>query len=267
MGRFRCDTERMFWTESARDVVEVAGPDAASYLQSQVSNDLRGVAVGASVWAFLLQPTGKIDVLVRIWRRADDVFVLDTDAGFGEVMIARLNRFKIRVKAEITPLDWRCIAVRRAAAAGDGAASADDAGADGQVVAWGGGADLLGPDVVAPAGVDPGSAADLLAARIEAGWPALGAEIVVGQTIPGETGITGAAVSFTKGCYPGQELVERMDSRDASAPRLVQVVDVAVGTAVGDPLLRDGAVIGTVTSVAGTRALALVKRSALTPDP
>ena len=276
MGRFCCDTERMFWTESARDVVEVAGPDAASYLQSQVSNDLRGVAVGASVWAFLLQPTGKIDVLVRIWRRADDAFVLDTDAGFGEAMIARLNRFKIRVKAEITPLDWRCIAVRRAAAAGDGAASADDAedaedaddaGADGQLVAWGGGADLLGPDVVAPAGVDPGSAADLLAARIEAGWPALGAEIVSGETIPGETGITGAAVSFTKGCYPGQELIERMDSRDASAPRLVQVVDVAVGTAVGDPLLRDGAVIGTVTSVAGTRALALVKRSALRPGP
>ncbi len=258
----------MFWTESARDVVEVAGPDAASYLQSQVSNDLRGVAVGVSVWAFLLQPTGKIDVLVRIWRRADDVFVLDTDAGFGEVMIARLNRFKIRVKADITPLEWRCIAVRGAATAGDGAATAGDGAASaGQVVAWGGGTDLLGPDVVAPEGVDPGSAADLLAARIEAGWPALGAEIVTGETIPGETGITGAAVSFTKGCYPGQELVERMDSRDASAPRLVQVVDVAVGTAVGDPLLRDGATIGTVTSVAGTRALALVKRSALTPGP
>jgi hypothetical protein len=54
-----------------------------------------------------------------------------------------------------------------------------------------------------------------------------------------------------------------MDSRGASAPRLLQVADVPAGTVVGDPLLRDGAEIGRVTSVAGLRALAYVKRSAL----
>ena len=75
--------------------------------------------------------------------------------------------------------------------------------------------------------------------------------------------ISDRAVSFTKGCYPGQELVERMDSRGVVAPRVVQVVDVPVGTVAGDPLVRDGDSIGTVTSVAGTRALAFVKRSAL----
>ena len=97
----------MFWCESPRDVVEVSGADAASYLQSQVSNDLRMLAVGSSTWSFLLEPTGKVAVLLRVWRRADEVFVLDTDAGFGELMIARLSRFKIRVKVDITPVSWR----------------------------------------------------------------------------------------------------------------------------------------------------------------
>lgn len=246
-------TVGMFWYAVPRDVVEVAGADAASYLQSQLSNDLRPLAVGGSLWSFVLQPTGKVDVLLRVWRTGDESFVLDTDVGFGEAMIARLNRFKIRVKADISPLDWHCIAIRGGAHEG--------------LVAWGDGADLLGADVVAPTGVEPGTSEQFLAARIEAAWPAMGSEIVPGETIPAETGITSAAVSFTKGCYPGQELVERMDSRGASAPRLLQVVDVPAGAAAGDAVLRDGAEIGVITSVVGVRALAYVKRSALAVQP
>jgi folate-binding protein YgfZ len=200
----------MFWSEYPRDVVQVSGADAQSYLQSQLSNDIRTVEVGDSRWAFLLQPTGKIDVLLRVWRTADDAFVLDTDAGFGEAMVARLNRFKIRVKADIAPLDWRCVAVR--GGTGDG------------LVAWGEGYDLLGEAPAPPDGVPHG---DLLAARIDEAWPAMGAEIVPGDTIPAETGITDVAVSFTKGCYPGQELVERMDSRAVTAPRLLRRLRVA----------------------------------------
>ena len=169
----------MFWCEYPRDVVQVSGPDAATYLQSQLSNDLRALAVGQSVWSFVLQPTGKVDVLLRVWRTADDTFVLDTDAGFGDVMAARLQRFKIRVAAEIEPVAWRCIAVRGGVVDG--------------LVAWGDGADLLGVDVEPPAGVDGGTADDLLAARIEAGWPAMGAEIVPGETIPAESGDTGVS--------------------------------------------------------------------------
>lgn len=248
-----------FWCATARDVILVEGPDALTYLHSQVSNDLRPLQVGASCWAFLLQPTGKVDVLARVWRRDEESFVLDTDAGFGEVLVARVNRFKIRVKAEVTPLDWSCVAVRPAP--GETLDVPDVAGV---VVGWGGGYDLLGPAVEPPADVAAGTPDDLLAARVAAGWPAMGSEIEPGETIPAETGVTPVAVSFTKGCYPGQELVERMDSRGSIAPRLLHVVDVEAGTGAGDPLLRDGDTIGTVTSVSGTRALAYVKRSALT---
>jgi folate-binding protein YgfZ len=245
----------MFWTEYPRDVATVVGPDASSYLQSQVSNDLRTMNVGDSCWAFLLQPAGKVDVLMRVWRRGDDEFVVDTDAGAGDVMIARLNRFKIRVKAEITTVPWTCIAVR----GGGPPSTALPAG----LVAWGEGVDLLGPEVVAPDGVRQGSADDLLAARIDAVWPAMFSEITPGETIPAETGITATAVSFTKGCYPGQELVERMDSRGSSAPRLLQRVIVPTGTEVGGGYVMNGAEVGVITSVFDTAALALVKRSAL----
>lgn len=229
----------MFWCEYPRDVVEVAGPDAGSYLQSQLSQDLRSLQVGESTWSFVLQPTGKVEVLLRVWRTADETFVLDTDAGFGAAMVARLQRFKIRVKADIERLDVRCIAVR--GAAGDG------------LVAWGDGYDLLGEHAVPPVGIPEGDATQLLAARIDAVWPAMGSEIVPGETIPAETGITGVAVSFTKGCYPGQELVERMDSRAATAPRLLQRLTATDAERLG----------ARITSAQGDVVLAFVPRGAL----
>lgn len=234
----------MFWCEYPRDVVQVSGPDAASYLQSQLSQDLRPLQVGESVWSFVLQPAGKVDVLLRVWRTAEETFVLDTDEGFGATMTARLNRFKIRVKADIADLDWRCIAVRGVES------TPTDA-----VVAWGVGYDVLGADPRPPENLPHGSTDDLLAARVDAVWPAMGAEIVPGDTIPAETGVAAVAVSFTKGCYPGQELVERMDSRGATAPRVLQRL---AHDAAGEQ--ADGA---TVTSVAGDWVLAYVKRSAL----
>ena len=79
--------------------------------------------------------------------------------------------------------------------------------------------DIVGPDPEPPAGVREGTAAELEAARIADGWPAMGVEIEPGETIPAETGVVAVAVDFRKGCYPGQELVERMDSRGATAPR------------------------------------------------
>lgn len=201
---------------SARDHVIVHGPDALTYLHSQVSQDLRALPVGASTWTLVLEPTGKVESLARVTRSGDDRFDLDVDAGFGEALAARLTRFKIRVDADIV---------------------VESAGSQG-----------------------PSDAHE--AARVAAGWPRMGFEIVPGQTIPAVTGVVPVAVSFTKGCYPGQELVERMDSRGADAPLSLRVVDAAPGVAVGDPVIVDGQEVGTVTSVSpdGDLAIALVKR-------
>lgn len=237
-----------FWVVAERDVVRVQGADAITYLHGQASQDLAAMAVGESAWTLLLEPTGKIVVLARAWRIADDAVVLDTDPGFGDVLAERLNRFRIRVKAEIEPLPWTSLVVHGADGSGD------------VVGWWGTGRDLLGAGPTPPHDVDEGAAEDLEWARVRAGWPAMGREIVPGETIPAETGLAAVAVNFRKGCYPGQELVERMDSRGASAPRRLCTLNVPAGTAPGAPIVHDGVEVGTVTSVAGTTALGYVRR-------
>ena len=94
-----------------RDVITVTGSDAKSYLHSQVSNDINSLEIGDSRYAFLLQPTGKIDVVVRITCATHDRYVIDMEPGFGEAALARLNRFKIRVRAdmELSGQVWRAI--------------------------------------------------------------------------------------------------------------------------------------------------------------
>ena len=194
----------------------VEGVDAMTYLHSQVAQDLRELEVGASTWTLVLDPTGKVESLARVTRTAGERFDFDTDAGFGEVLAARLNRFKIRVRADIS--------------------------------------------LVPAASPAPSDAHE--AARVASGWPRMGFEIVPGQTIPAVTGLVTVAVNLTKGCYPGQELVERMDSRGADAPMSLRVVDVADGASQGDPVMLDGAEVGTITSVSpqGAVALAMIRR-------
>lgn len=252
-------TSSSFWAAVPRDAVQVSGPDALSYLQGQVSQELRPLTVGASRWTLLLQPNGRVDVLARIWRTDDEVFVLDTDAGFGDELLGRINRFKIRVKADVEPLSWTGIAVRGI----DG--GAPPAGA--VVGWWDRDHDLLGPDPQPPTGIAAVSTAALDIARIEAGWPAMGAEIVPGEPIPAETGVVPVAVDFKKGCYPGQELVERMESRGADAPRRLRILTVREGAQAGDPVLDGDREVGVLTSVSGTRALGYVKRGVEVGEP
>ncbi len=202
------------WLGDRRDVVVIAGPDAATYLQSQASQDLRGMVVGDGRWTFFLQPTGRVDVLARVTMVDAERFELDTDPGFGAVLEARLNRFKIRVKARVDAVD--------------------------------------GP---------VGSIEPTDDERIAAAWPKMGVEIIPGETIPAETGLAEVAVSFTKGCYPGQELVERMDSRGSSAPRHLTVLPRRPGDAPGVAVISAGVEIGTITSVGSTQVLAYIKRS------
>jgi len=237
-----------FWAVVDRDVVRVAGPDAVSYLQGQASQDLVALGVGESTWSFFLEPTGKVVVLARAWRQADDVVVLDTDAGFGGALAERVNRFRIRVKADIDTLPWTSLTVR-------------GVDVDGDVVGWWGqGHDRLGAGPTPPDDVEEGAGEDAEWARVRAGWPAMGTEIVPGETIPAEVGVSSVAVNLRKGCYPGQELVERMDSRGAAAPRALRILDVAAGARPGDPIVVDGAEVGRLTSVAGTVALGYLKR-------
>lgn len=241
----------------ARDFVCVQGDDAESYLQSQLSNQIAGMPVRTSRTSLLLDPTGKVVVGLRVTRFEDTVFVLDTESGFAEAVIARLNRFKIRVKADIQPLVWQCVALRGSGAR-ECASSLGRVSTDGLVVdAWWGGdaaVDLIGASVADVDGIDACDAEAFDAMRVAAGWPLAGVDFASG-CIPAETGLVGVAVSFSKGCYPGQELVERMDSRAVTAPHTLRLVDDA-NFHVGDVVVEGV----TVTSVGGGKAIVRAKR-------
>jgi folate-binding protein YgfZ len=251
------------WVE--RDVIRAHGPDAMTFLQGQLSQDVESMAIDESRWSLLLEPTGKVTAWLRVTRAGDDELVLDTDAGFGAVVIARLQRFKLRTKCELEPIaDWRCVAVRGATVEDPSSRSIVWPGVDG--------VDLLGSNVAVPSDLPlDDDAYERL--RIESGVPAMGRELT-GATIPVEAGqwLIDASVSFTKGCYTGQELVARIDSRGGNAPRPVRGVRVPGRVDVGASVSSlEGKALGELTSAYfiadadETIALALLGRAVQPP--
>jgi len=222
-----------------RDVLAVHGADVVTFLQGQLSADVAALAVGDSTWSLLLEPQGRVDAWIRVTRTGEDRVVIDVDGGWGERVAARLNRFKLRVDVRIEPLDWRCVVVR-----GPDAPGVDVSGCGAELVLpvdWRGlaGVDLLGPSVTLPDGVHVSGDVALHNVRVEQGWPAMGAELD-DTVIPAEAGqwLIDGSVSFTKGCYTGQELVARIDSRGGNTPRHLR------GLVIGaDVLPPEGAVV------------------------
>jgi tRNA-modifying protein YgfZ len=250
------------WVDVERDIVAVVGADARTYLHGQVSQDIQSLAVGESRWTLLLTPNGRVDVLARVLYVSDERFELDTEAGYGDVLAARLNRFRIRVKAELEQST-----VDLFVPIGDIGERSEQESAGSAHQSRVGWWDRGEWRSVLPSGASPNASIDdYERARVAVGWPAMGTEIVPGERIPAEIAVVPVTVNFTKGCYPGQELVERMDSRGAQAPRELRILTVADGARPGDPVAAPddpaGASIGEITSVAGASALAYVRRGA-----
>jgi folate-binding protein YgfZ len=242
-----------------RDVLTITGADAATFLQGQLSQDVEALDAGASAWSLLLSPQGKVDAFGRITRIDDTTFVYDVEAGFGQLAIDRLTRFRLRVAVDLsleTSVDG--VAVRDEVVPDDEAAMTLPA-------SWPthDGVDLLGTDAAA---LD--SLVELEQLRVEAGVPKLGAELDE-STIPAEAGrwLIDQSVSFTKGCYVGQELVARVDSRGSNTPRRLRRIRSTEGDPLeaGAEIVVDGAAAGRVTSTAGAVALGYVGRAVEVP--
>lgn len=250
-----------FQSRVARDLVVVEGPDATTFLQSLVSQDLDAIAVGTSGRTLLLQPQGKLLVDFYVLHVSADEWWCVCEGGFGDKLASGLERFKIRVKVELRREPVAALAVR-------GVDVGDLAGPGLHVVAvdWDGAPafDAIGSgDVIAALGATldaPVIDADAYEqARIEAGVPRQGFDTDE-RTIPQEAGLELVAVSFTKGCFVGQELVCRIDSR-GHVNRNLRRLRVPDGTLQrGDAVELDGRVVGEVTSVAGPVALAMLRR-------
>jgi folate-binding protein YgfZ len=217
----------------------VQGPDAADLLQRIVSNDVLAVE---SCEALILTPKGRVIAPLVVWRRSEDDFLLLTEPELGEVVRAHLTRMRVAAKCEIEREEHISAVVFGDA---EGIPNRDYGVPAVEVL-----------DAVRDA--DPPDD-ELERLRIIARTPRWGREIDEG-ILPGEAGLDRRAVSFTKGCFPGQEPVARLHNR-GHANRSLRVLELESAERLppAAEVVAGDAVVGRVTSSVPGLALAYVR--------
>jgi tRNA-modifying protein YgfZ len=212
-----------------REFVRVAGADAADYLQRMVSNDVEALAPGEACPALLLTAKARVVAPLVVLRRADDDFLVLTEPGLGEVVRAHLTRMRLRAECEIEAEEHEAVLVL--------------GGETGFATDWPGARESL-DTAIEPTLTDE----ELELRRIESGVPRWEHELD-DRILPAEAGLDATHVSFSKGCYPGQEPVARLHFR-GRPNRGLRVVELDEVPEYDTPLLHDGREVGRVTSAA-----------------
>ena len=228
-----------------KDFLRISGTEAESYLQGQLSQDIEGMSDGEARFTFLLQPSGKVDAWLRITRQAQNDYLIDVDKNYGELVLARLKRFLLRTDCRVEILNYFLYTE-----IGNSRNENDFVDCIAIPYSWFGFefTDYIFKSDSFSEGFTLIDDQVWTEVRIKAGIPEMGKEIDT-STIPASLGIADFSVSFTKGCYTGQELVARMDSRKGGTPyRLVKISGISGITASQGVLLNNGEEIGTITS-------------------
>jgi len=271
---------------SGRGRLALTGTEARTFLNGQVSNDIEALEPGSGCFATFLTPKGKMlgDLRVLVTGPPQDEVLLDTERVALQALFDLLRRATIGFDVE---LHKRTLQTAELALVGPGAravAGADDlpaeeyanrpatiAGSDVRVVATDMGVDVLCAAeelegvsaALISAGAVPVSEADVDVLRVERGRPRFGVDLDE-TVIPQEGGLNARAVSFTKGCYVGQETVARLHWR-GKPNRHLRGLRLSAPVPAGTGLLAADKTVGTVTSPVhsprhGDIALALVRR-------
>jgi len=270
---------------SARRILLVGGEDAVDFLQGQLTNDIAAIAPGQGCYAALLDRKGHMQADMRALRLTEVEIWLDTEPGSAQAVLRHLSTYRVGRRVEIAELgaERAILSLIGPAApklAGAGPLSPEHAhrelevgGVSCRAVATDLGVDLIcsrgEAAVVSGALVEAGAegvgeaAAEIV--RVEAGRPRFGREMST-ATIPQEAGIEGRAVSFTKGCYIGQETVARLHYK-GRPNRHLRGLRLEAPVADGDPIMlgeREVGRIGTavVSPARGPIALAVIRREA-----
>jgi tRNA-modifying protein YgfZ len=226
-----------------RRVIAVEGDDRVAFLQGLVSNDIESVRPGQAVWAALLTAQGKWLADFFVLTHADTLW-LDCEAEQIPMLIQRLSRFRLRMKAALRAEPGLHVHV-----SWDGRPDVPTKGWEGIIApdprlpdfAW----RILAPEPL-PANATP---EDWDRYRLAAGLPDGSKDMEADRSVLLEAGFDElAGVSWSKGCYMGQELTARTKYRGLVKRRLVPVsVDGALPPA-GSPILRGGSEVGTMRS-------------------
>ena len=212
-----------------RAYLRVAGPDACDYLQRMVSNDVEALRVGDACPALLLTAKARVIAPLVVWRRGDEDFLLLTEPELGAAVRSLLVRMRLRANCEIELEEHTSALVF---------------GGDGIATDFPGAREVL-DDASLAATLD---AEELERRRIEARVPRWGREID-DRVLPAEAGLETTHVSFSKGCYPGQEPIARLHYR-GKANRALRVLELADVPPYDAELTHEGKVVGRVTSAA-----------------
>jgi tRNA-modifying protein YgfZ len=241
---------------STPELVWFGGADAIRFLNDLISQEIGDLEPGSVRRSLLLTPQGKLDHILWVLRGDDEVGLV-VDSGQGEDLAAKLGRYRIRVDVEIEPSTnerWLVIGPFRSDPGrwtGDRSALVAD-------LSW---SNLERTLVVGEKPDLPAMQSDdYESLRIEAGEPLMGVDVTDG-TIPQETGLVSETISFEKGCFLGQELVARLDSRGGRVNHHLRLLRFD-GSApeVGIEVTKDGEQVGVLSSAAGGVGLALLRR-------
>ena len=269
---------------SDRGKLVVSGEEAAEYLQGQLTNDVEALAPGEGQYAALLDRKGHMQADMRVLRTSAEEIWIDTEPEALEAARRHLEMYKIGREVAIVDLTGerailsllgpRSVEIAGTAALPEDANEATDvAGVACLAVGTGDGVDLIAKssdasglrDALIRAGAVEVSAEAAELLRIEAGTPRFGAEMSA-ETMPAEAGIVERAVSFTKGCYIGQEPVARLHYK-GRPNRSLRGLELSAPVAAGASLKLGEKEVGRVGSARvsparGPIALAIVRREA-----
>jgi folate-binding protein YgfZ len=236
-----------------RGVIAVEGEDRVAFLQGLVSNDVAAVSPGRVVWAALLTAQGKW--LADFFVFADGAaLLLDCERAQIPMLLQLLSRYRLRMKASLRALpEWTVYVAWPQLPDVEGIAAADPRLAD---FAW----RILGDRPLAANATE----ADWDRYRLEAGLPDGSRDLESDRSVLLEAGFDElSGVSWSKGCYMGQELTARTKYRGLVKRRLVPVSVDGPLPAPGSAVLRDGVEVGTMRSGRDGIGLASLRLDAL----
>lgn len=264
-------------------LLRVSGDDRLTWLQGQLTRDLRGLTAGATAYGLLLHANGKVLADLDVLCRRDDVLLVCARDVAAEVQ-AQLERYIMMEDVELEALSGSVLAMQGPASVALLDPLRDELGADGvfPVDRLGlGGLLVLGhaeepaaalPEAVRSAGGDWVSEEAVTLARLRAGRPLLGPDFGP-SVLPQVAGLGRRALSFDKGCYRGQEPVVMLEHRGSPPKRLVRLRFDAASAPVAGTTVRgsDDAALGAITSAARgpdgvVYALGTLKRGAELSD-